>query len=316
MELNNTSDLVSVIVPMYNHAHYIEQCLDSVYNENYLNIELIIIDDGSKDESLEVAKKWRESHPDKFHRFHLETQDNQGICKTLNKLISLAKGDYICPLASDDCLLKGGIQLRVDALKQNPEWLLVFGDPMIIDEHSKVVADSGIEFLHGNKAILLNQKFIVREIILFWAIPGPIYLVRKDTYNPEIGVGLYPEDSYGEDADFYYRLLARQAVGFINGKVSAYRIVSSSMSHNSKTIPKVLEYWQYAANKNLDGFSGLNKLCLKLVSYRLKHSIERIKKKSATNTILYALTVICFKSICFIHRLSFYFYILRKSINI
>ena len=71
MEFNKMPDLVSVIVPMYNHARYIQQCLDSVYNEDYPNIELIIIDDGSNDESVEVAKKWREYHQGKLHRFHI-----------------------------------------------------------------------------------------------------------------------------------------------------------------------------------------------------------------------------------------------------
>jgi glycosyltransferase involved in cell wall biosynthesis len=306
METSKVSDLVSVIVPMYNHAKYIEQCLDSVYNEDYPNIELIIIDDGSKDLSLEIAKKWRESHPSKFHRFHIETQDNQGISKTLNKLITLAEGEFICPLASDDYLVTGGIRIRVDALKLHPEWLLVFGDPIIIDEENKEIANSGIEFLRGNKAVLLDPKFIVSEIILYWSIPGAIYMVRKDTYNPEIGIGLYPEDSYTEDSDFYYRLLARNSVGFVDGKVLAYRIVSSSMSHSEKTIPKVLEYWEYSANKNLKSFTGFNKLCLKLVSYRLRKSLEKTKNPSVINTISYIFPAISFKFLRFIHRINFY----------
>lgn len=308
-------DLVSVIVPVYNHAQYLEQCLDSIYNDDYPNIELIILDDGSKDESLEVIQNWRVDHPDRFHKFYLEKQENMGVCKTLNKLVSLSQGKYICPLASDDYLLAGGIQTRVNALENNPDWLLVFGDQIIVDEDNNLINDSGISLFRGNKAILSNRKFIEREIILCWPIAGATCLIKKDAFHPEIGVGLFPENSCVEDVDFYYRLLARRAVGFIDSKVLGYRIVSNSASHHPITKINLLKDWQNAASKNSANFQGLNGLCLKLLSYRLKLIFNKITVPSLKNKFIYLPFAIVFKLICSSHRFYFYVHSLFESLK-
>lgn len=306
MELNEMSELVSVIVPMYNHARYIQQCLDSVYNEDYPNIELIIIDDGSNDESVEVAKKWREYHQGKLHRFHIETQENRGICKTLNKLISLAQGEYILPLASDDYLLPGNVQLRINALSNHPDWLAVFCDTIVVDENNKLLSDSGIEFHGGRKKILSNQTFMRREMILNWTIPGPVILARKDAYNPTIGIGLYDENLYNEDIDSYYRLLARNALGFIDAKVAAYRIVNNSMSHNEKIKNKLRKAWRDACVKNINQFRGINKLYLHLLLHKFNLIIEYHEEKSLPNYLKRIPITIIFKLIYCIHITHFY----------
>jgi len=306
MELNKMSELVSVIVPMYNHARYIEQCLDCVYNEDYPNIELIIIDDASKDKSLEVAKKWREYHQGKLHRFHLETQENRGICKTLNKLISLAEGEYILPLASDDYLLPGNVQLRINALNNHPDWLVVFCDTIVVDENNKLLSDSGIEFNGGRKKILSSPTFIRREMILNWTLPGPVILARKDTYNPTIGIGLYDENLYHEDIDFYYRLLACNALGFIDAKVAAYRLIKTSMCHDEKTSNKTRKSWRDSCVKNINQFRGINKLYLQLLSHRLTLNIEYLEEKSLPNYLKKIPIMIIFKLIYCIHATHFY----------
>jgi glycosyltransferase involved in cell wall biosynthesis len=291
---------------MYNHARYIQQCLDSVYNEDYPNIELIIIDDGSNDESVEVAKKWRESHQGKFHRFHIETQENRGICKTLNKLISLAQGEYIIPLASDDYLLPGNVQLRINALKNHPDWLAVFCDTIVVDEHNKLLSDSGIEFNGGRKKILSNQNFMKREMILNWTLPGPVILARKDTYNPTIGIGLYDENLYHEDVDFYYRLLARNALGFIDSKVAAYRLIKTSMCHDEKRKNKLRKHWRESCIKNINQFRGINKLYLQLLLHRLTLNIKYFEEKSLSNYLKKIMLVIISKLIYCIHTTHFY----------
>jgi glycosyltransferase involved in cell wall biosynthesis len=306
MGMSEMSDLVSVIVPMYNHAKYIEQCLDSVYNEDYPNIELIIIDDGSQDESTEAVRKWREYHPGKFHRFYLGTQQNQGICKTLNKLVSLTEGEYILPIASDDYFLPNNIQPRIEALNNHPGWLAVFCDTIVVDENGKLLSDSGIRFHGGRKEILANPRFIKREIILNWAIPGPGILYKKDTFDLDIGIGLYDENFYGEDADFYYRLLSHDALGFVDLKVAAYRSVSSSMSRDQKSKAKALIYWRDSCSKNLNRFYGINKFFLNLLSLKLTTDIMYLEEKSFLRRLKRLVILIIFKFINFIHSTHFY----------
>ncbi|UXD87946.1 glycosyltransferase family 2 protein [Thalassolituus hydrocarboniclasticus] len=89
---------VSVIVPCYNHEAYVEQAILSVLNQSYKNIELIVIDDGSKDNSCSTIRSLSDKHG-----FTFVEQSNAGVCKTLNRGVSeFSTGDYIALLASDD----------------------------------------------------------------------------------------------------------------------------------------------------------------------------------------------------------------------
>lgn len=87
---------VSIILPSYNYEDYIGKSIDSVLDQNYHNWELIIIDDGSTDNSVNIIKRYKDK------RIHLFTQKNQGVSKTLNRGIKLSKGKYICFLDADD----------------------------------------------------------------------------------------------------------------------------------------------------------------------------------------------------------------------
>jgi glycosyltransferase involved in cell wall biosynthesis len=159
--------LVSIIVPLYNHARYIEATLESFANEGYANLEIVIIDDGSKDNSIEIAQAWFARHPNTFSNVFLERQENAGITKTLNRLVARANGEFITMVASDDLLLPGGIQTRLKALERRPDWLAVFGDATVIDEQGIQTATSALRKInHTNlKALeydhLRTQEFYV-----------------------------------------------------------------------------------------------------------------------------------------------------------
>lgn len=129
--------LVSVIIPAYNHAQYADSTIRSIITQDYQNIELIIIDDGSRDNTLEVIESMRERCEQRFVRFHVETQENQGTCVTLNRLIAKAQGAYVLPIASDDELLPGAISAMVAKMEQTPEAGLVVGRNIIMDSEGK-----------------------------------------------------------------------------------------------------------------------------------------------------------------------------------
>ena len=129
--------LVSVIIPAYNHAQYADSTIRSIITQDYQNIELIIIDDGSRDNTLEVIESMRERCEQRFVRFHVETQENQGTCVTLNRLIAKAQGAYVLPIASDDELLPGAISAMVAKMEQTPEAGLVVGRNIIMDSEDK-----------------------------------------------------------------------------------------------------------------------------------------------------------------------------------
>ncbi|MDB5594995.1 MAG: hypothetical protein JWM36_1956 [Hyphomicrobiales bacterium] len=223
--------LVSVLIPSYNHAPYISDCLSSIVDDGYASLEVILIDDGSCDGTYEVAAQWREDHPSAFGSFRLCRQDNEGLNRTLNKLIGMARGQYICLLASDDMLSPGGISARVAALREHPQWLAVFGDCDVIDRDGHQTHASGFTDLAGaDKVALADPRRIETELIWRWSVPGPVLLVDRRMYFAPGGYGLYPEDRIVEDRDFYLSALARKQIGFIDAKVASYRLHGANVS--------------------------------------------------------------------------------------
>lgn len=118
------AELFSVIIPCYNHAKFLEQTIDSVLKSTYPNIEIIIVDDGSKDESKQVA----ESLADKHANINYVYQLNQGPSKARNNGISQAKGVYILPLDADDLISSDYISAAVEVLKKDVEVKVVYAE--------------------------------------------------------------------------------------------------------------------------------------------------------------------------------------------
>ena len=125
--MSNNNKLVSVLIPSYNHEKYVGDCLESVLAQTYSNIEVIICDDKSKDNTYEVIERYRQRLEEKFSRICIiENDNNLGIVKNCNKLISLAKGDYYKLLASDDMLRPTGIEKLVHFMENHKEHNIVY----------------------------------------------------------------------------------------------------------------------------------------------------------------------------------------------
>jgi glycosyltransferase involved in cell wall biosynthesis len=264
MNADTALPLVSIITPLYNHARYITAGLDSLLadvSDSYSNVEVVMIDDGSKDNSFEVAQAWRAAHPDAFVDFRLTRQTNAGLCRTLNRLVAASRGEFVTQLQSDDFYLPGGIRMRVEALRAHPEWLGVFADCHIVDESGKLLTNSGVEFTGRDRAIL-SSPLLAREQIINIGIPFQFMMMRRSAFDAVNGVGPYDESLIYEDRDLATRLLARNAFGFVDHAAVAYRIRSEH------TFP-----WKYrpadthtalADAKNAKLYRGLNRLALQV----------------------------------------------------
>ena len=130
--------LISVLIPAYNHENYIQDTIDSVIRQTYNNIELIILDDGSSDNTLAKIKEYESKCQKRFKRFLYSTQKNQGTVKTLNSLLSKAKGEYIAMIASDDMYYDEALELELEELKKDPNVSLVTGRSLYINSQGKV----------------------------------------------------------------------------------------------------------------------------------------------------------------------------------
>jgi len=112
----NTNPLVSVIIASYNHLQYVEASILSVLKQTYRPIELIVVDDGSTDGSVELLQRLAAEHG-----FDLTLQANKGLSRTLNEAIARCKGTLVAPFGSDDLMFPHRIETQVNYLRDKPE---------------------------------------------------------------------------------------------------------------------------------------------------------------------------------------------------
>lgn len=262
--------LISIIIPAYNHEKYVEQCLNSILEEDYPNKEIVIIDDGSKDKTAQIIEKWIEQHKNAIP-VNFKSRENKGVSKTLNELWDLANGEYIVSVASDDYLYNNGISKRYEYLQIHPEKFAVFGDCIVIDEEGNKILNSCLTELHkANKQNYETDQGIKEEIIANWSISGPVLMMRKEIYKK---IGKFNEKLKVEDWDFYLRMVSKDLLGFTDEIIAAYRVHGLNFSMNKSSQSIIYNDCAKTALCNLKNFNGKyrKKLFLK---YRDKKLLE------------------------------------------
>ena len=195
------NNLVSVIIPSYNHEKYVQDTIKSIIMQTYKNIELIIVDDGSTDSTFQKIEEMKDECEKRFQHFYFETKQNEGTIATLNKLFSLAKGEYIYLIASDDMIADvDALKIQAEFLDENPNYALVVGDNKIIDSNNnrcfwlddernitynenKAKYKTFVEFLSKNNNNFNNENFgTYKSLRPHNYIPNG-YLIRKSIYD-------------------------------------------------------------------------------------------------------------------------------------
>jgi glycosyltransferase involved in cell wall biosynthesis len=257
--------LVSVLVPAYNHERFIVRCLDSILADGYPNIEIVILNDGSWDATQQTAEDWiRQKGHHVAGGVRLLHQENRGLPKTLNRLVSEAQGEFVTLLASDDGLCPGSIRARVDYLRAHPNYLAVFGDAAEMDESDNLVADSVLrDRYHASLQALRCDTTRALELILVWSVPGPVYLARRTVADQ---IGPYDDRYCFEDRNYYLRLINADALGFIDRRVALYRVLGQTSTSRFSQLPRDYDRVQ---EDILPHFRGLKRLALAIdVAYR------------------------------------------------
>ncbi|MBW8185208.1 glycosyltransferase family 2 protein [Shewanella nanhaiensis] len=268
--------LVSILVPVFNHSKYIEECLNSIVNTDYPNLELVLCDDGSTDNSVEIINSWLNKHRQLRHVFL--TQKNMGVCKTLNRLITASSGEYIVICASDDSLSSDSITVRYDYLINNPSKHAVIGDASVFDENSKFVNISAMKSLFYANYNNLNSN-IVRELVLRWSVVGPTIMLKRKVYDD---LGLYDEGLLIEDREFYLRILKQNKLGFIPVGVANYRIHNGNASR--KSISSRLKVSEQVAISNLKHCSDFDPVCN---FFLMSHKVDLLWVKMGTGRLTF-----------------------------
>lgn len=135
MGFNNMNPLVSVIVVTYNSSDYVCETLDSIYNQDYQNLELIVSDDGSKDDTINVVTKWIDNKGNRFSRCEVvSTPCNTGIPANCNRGIRASKGDWIKLFAGDDLLTSNCISVCMNYVKTHVDCNVLFTKMTFFEE--------------------------------------------------------------------------------------------------------------------------------------------------------------------------------------
>lgn len=203
--------LVSIVLPAYNHGRYLHEAIHSVIVQSYPNIELLVFDDGSTDNTAEILASYGK-------QFYWESHKNMGQSATLNKGWKMSKGEIISYLSADDALEPNAVEMAVNCLQNKTDIALVYGDYQLVDADSKV-----IERVYAPE---FDYSEMVANIVVQ---PGPGVFFRRDDFER---IGGWNE-SLRQIPDYEYWLRLGLVGPFVRIPMSLalYRVHEDSQSY-------------------------------------------------------------------------------------
>ena len=219
IELNDFKykPLISICTPTYNRAHFLKESINSAISQNYKNIEIVIVDDGSTDNTEEVVKEImnKSQIPIKYHK----NPENKGRPYSRNMCIKLTSGEYILWLDDDDLLKPDAVSSYVQVLNQ-------FDDLDVL--YSNLETFGSENFLYNYNDFYKANRFLLRTQIENNSIPNPGTMVRKEIYNQ---YGFFNEEFIrAQDYEFWVRIAKYAKFKHTNKALVKYRIHEENVS--------------------------------------------------------------------------------------
>ncbi len=223
---------VSVLVPSYNHAPFVERTLRSIFKQTLAPKKLIVIDDGSKDESVEVIERVLRECP--FDCSFIKSE-NRGLSATLNEGFARTDGDFFAYLGSDDVWLPTFLEQRIKLLQKRPNAVLAFGHAFLINEDNQIIdcTDTWTSFADGDMLPLLLRGMV-------FSSPSVVYrrtALVKHAWN---------ENSILEDYELYLKLCADGEFALDSSVLCAWRQHGWNVSRDFSAM---LNEWLAAQNR-------------------------------------------------------------------
>ncbi len=203
--------LVSIVVPAYNGATYLRSAVDSILQQDYPHIELLVLDDGSKDDTRQILEQYGEE-------FYWESHPNMGQSATLNKGWQLAKGEILAYLSVDDILRPHAVSQAVSALTENPQVPVVYGDYDLIDESGR--------HLRRVHAPDFDYSRLIAELEVQ---PGPGAFFRREAFK--FSQGWDPTLRQTPDYDFWLKVGLMGRFIHVGEVWASFRVHSESQSY-------------------------------------------------------------------------------------
>jgi glycosyltransferase involved in cell wall biosynthesis len=196
--------LVSILVPSFNQGRFIRETLDSCLAQDWRPIEIIVMDGGSTDTTVDVLRSY--DAPELVWR----SERDKGVVDAVNKAIALARGDILTVQSTDDVFLPGAVRAGVEALQAHPQAALVYGDVELMDAQSRRIGEDR------------QGDFDLAEYLgRLQYIPQPGAFFRRSAL--EVAPAWRDAFSYAADADFWMRIAARRPVVKIDRRMARYR---------------------------------------------------------------------------------------------
>jgi glycosyltransferase involved in cell wall biosynthesis len=223
---SNKRPLVSIIIPAYNAGKYITETIDSVIEQTYINWELIIVNDGSADNTLSII----ENYSAKDKRIAFISKQNTGVSDTRNTGIERAKGEFIAFLDADDVWLPSNLEMKVRLLEENGSIDYVFSNMLQADQN-----------LQNRTLAPVGKDANIFEDLLLWngeVIPGPCsnLVIRKKCLDS--GIRFDTSLTTIADQNFTVQLAEKHKGKLINEALWIYRIIPGSMSKSLTVMEK------------------------------------------------------------------------------
>ncbi len=214
---------VSVLIPSYNHERFLPHCMQSVFDQTYTDYEIVVVDDGSRDNSVQVLQSYGD-------RLRLYVQENRGTYPTLNRLVRESRGKYLAVLNSDDLWAPTKLEQQVAILDHKPEVGLVHTGGYFIDGEGTIQPGNPLGFEwprtpSGNiiEALVRCNKIIASSV-----------LIRRECFER---LGGFREDLFGSgDWEMWFRVALHYDIAFIDEPLTMYRVHGGNASFQHRRV--------------------------------------------------------------------------------
>lgn len=239
---------ISVLIPAYNHGRFIDHSIQSVLNQSFADFELIIVDDGSSDDTWDILQRYTDPRIRSFR------QDNRGAHATINRAIELSRGEYISILNSDDLYHPRRLEVCVHCLEKNPHLGAVLSWVGGIDDRGQPVTrktspqvKAWLDWYQDALPLFVNDCFTPAVLVKNILITTSNYFLRRTELDK---VGPFRSLRYAHDWDMLIRLANESQIHLIDENLLSYRIHSGNtiQENNSEARIKFEVNWLVADN--------------------------------------------------------------------